>query len=136
MSKQCHLTLGEYEVNGATNEIDDYLKARTKAKFGTNDVCVAIFNNNDKQSTYIINVSDKAKYNWVLILIICLIAAVFLGLLIFCICCCTKNKCCKCCRRCNCSLCCSCCKKSARSESAVFLEYPNQYHEPIIEGNQ
>lgn len=43
ISPSCHLSLSEYEINGRVGIIK---QNETKIPFGTNEICVAIFNNN------------------------------------------------------------------------------------------
>lgn len=59
-SPKCHLSLGEYETNGNTNDhsssSDD---KKTIQNFNTKEICVAIFNNNDREATYDIELLKK-----------------------------------------------------------------------------
>lgn len=63
VSEKCHLSLGEYEINGETvNETTE--EKPINIGWNTTEICVAIFNDNDVDATYFINVtSDDDKDN-------------------------------------------------------------------------
>lgn len=59
-SKDNHLSIGEYEINGYTTnktERNDGIDVG----FGEKELCVAIFNNNDREATYNLEVSDGVR---------------------------------------------------------------------------
>lgn len=58
-SENCHLTLGEYETNGLTQEESSTDNYATPVNFNKNEICVAIFNHNDDYSLYNIKVTDE-----------------------------------------------------------------------------
>ncbi|KAK8836774.1 hypothetical protein M9Y10_037296 [Tritrichomonas musculus] len=101
VSKNCHLNLGEYETNGFTYYDFDAYEARTKVNFGTNEVCIAIFNNNDKETSYVIEVSETTKFNWPILIIFIETIVIIIFIVIFCyLCCCNKRTRC-CCKKKN-----------------------------------
>ena len=51
-SENCHLTLGEYETNGLTQEESSTDNYATPVNFNKNEICVAIFNHNDDYALY------------------------------------------------------------------------------------
>lgn len=107
VSTSCHYTLGEYEVNGLTNnESSASAGEETKVNFGTNEVCVAIFNNNYEPAIYILDVSDNSKYKWFRIIFWSLTSLVFVLIVALIVLIVFKTKCCSCC---NCCACCTCC---------------------------
>lgn len=89
-SKKCHLSLGEYESYGETGTSFEATNVDT-----SHEICVAIFNNNDLDATYIIETSNKKKVNWLLILIIAVPVVVIILIIIIIVICCVKKPCCK-----------------------------------------
>lgn len=119
VSKTCHLTLGEYETNGFTNdEASSSSGEETKVNFDSNEVCIAIFNNNFIPSNYIIDVSNSSKYLWYLV-IFCVMASIILILIVVVsyLCCCRRKKCCRCCS------CCKCCNKNEIVETDTVSQF-------------
>lgn len=116
--QKCHLSLGEYEINGETGVHSD-LETITNASFNSKEICIAIFNNNDRVATYYIEVfqdpndkeddgggdggddDDEIEKKKKLIWFICIVAGgvVILIIIICIIVCCVKYKVCKCCSR-------------------------------------
>lgn len=97
VSRNCHSQLGEYD--GTTYISKDI--SGIKVNYGTNEICVAVFSNNDITSNFHIEVSNSAKKNWLFINLL-IIAAILIILVIalMCLCICGKGKgCCKCCKR-------------------------------------
>ena len=102
ISKTCHFTLGEYEFIGITGK-DEYTAASTtKINYGTKEICLAIFNNNDRQANYIIEVSNYPKYFWIKLIFMCMAVLILVLFIFLCyLCCCRKKCCCGCCKCCN-----------------------------------
>ncbi|KAK8845778.1 hypothetical protein M9Y10_020697 [Tritrichomonas musculus] len=57
VSPKCHLILAEYEVNGQTGNETSGDEKKINIQFGSNEICVAIFNNNDRAAEYTIEVT-------------------------------------------------------------------------------
>ena len=88
VSPKCHLALGEYDLYDTT-----YSKVhKTKINFKTNEVCVAIFNNNDRSATYTIEVSDKSDKNIGLIIGLVIAAIVVVAIIVVVVICCIKRR--------------------------------------------
>lgn len=99
-SEKCNLSLGSYEPISSTGT-ENKEKAGSIG-FGKKEVCIAIFNNNDEEATYYIEVSDKKIINWVLIICIVVAVVIILIITIIIVFCCIKGKCkCKCCTKKN-----------------------------------
>lgn len=119
VSKTCHYTLGEYKINGHTNNESNLLGTKTKINFNTKEICVAIFNNNFRDANYIIEVTDFPKYDLFMILIGILVLIIMILLILICyFCCCRHKKCCRCC-----SCCCKCCNKEENLGSDSMSQF-------------
>ena len=59
-SDKCHISLSEYQTNGETQDEKSTKEIGTDVNFGSK-VCVAIFNNNDKASTYNLKISTHQQ---------------------------------------------------------------------------
>ncbi|KAK8841620.1 hypothetical protein M9Y10_027245 [Tritrichomonas musculus] len=106
VSKNCHLSLGEYEMNAETGNETEKDKL-INIDFESKEICIAIFNFNDVEAIYNIEITlgpeekkPKESNENVLLLIICVVAAaVLLIIIIIYIIVCVKFKVCKCCRK-------------------------------------
>lgn len=107
ISPVCHLSLGDYEINGGTNdELSNEVGEETKVNFVSNEVCIAIFNNNYMASNYIIEVSHTSKFKWFYVMFFSMAAIILILFVLVCYLCCCRKKCC-----CGCCKCCKCCNK-------------------------
>ena len=96
-SEKCHLPLGLYEPISDTGTEDKECVAGIY--YDKKEVCFAIFNNNDEEATYYIEISDKRPVNLTLIICITVAALVVLIIIIIIVICCVKRKCKCCCKK-------------------------------------
>lgn len=123
VSEKCHMSLGEYEINGETG-VQSKLEKITNISFNSKEICVAIFNINDRATTYDIevfqdendtedgddddddNTKDKKEkedktVRIVLLLVIGVVVAALITLAILITICCIQGGLCGCCIRNN-----------------------------------
>ena len=95
ISKKCRLALGEYDVMGETGNQTLNEKKKTKIEFDSKEICVAIFNNNDRFATYNIEIIKKTNKNLALIIGVVVGGVALIAIIIIVVICCIKRGCCK-----------------------------------------
>lgn len=93
VSRDCHYGLNEYEVTGTSDGSSFFSSSSTtRVNFNSNQVCVAIFNNNPKTNTFTVEVSEKEngpgsnKTGMIVGIVIGIIALIAVALIV-CVCC-------------------------------------------------